>query len=82
MRKTALLALALFLVAATALPDCSTLTNITENIPEFTVGDHVNFQIEMKNDPTRPGISADPAPFAKALYAILKERKLVDRAEI
>jgi hypothetical protein len=47
MRKTAFLALALFLVAVTALPDCSTLTNITENIPDFSLGDHVDFQLEM-----------------------------------
>jgi hypothetical protein len=47
MRKTAFLALALFLVAVTALPDCSTLTNVTEAIPEMTLGQHVDFQIEM-----------------------------------
>ena len=47
MRKTAFLALALFLVATAAMPDCSTLTNITEAIPEMTVGQHVDFQLEM-----------------------------------
>ncbi|HEY4643011.1 MAG TPA: putative Ig domain-containing protein [Thermoanaerobaculia bacterium] len=47
MRKTAFLALALFFIAAAAMPDCSTLTNVTEAIPEMTLGEHVNFQIEM-----------------------------------
>jgi hypothetical protein len=47
MRKVAILALSLFFIAAVALPDCSTLTNVTEAIPEMTLGDHVNFQLEM-----------------------------------
>lgn len=47
MRKTSFLALAIFLVATVALPDCSTLTNVTEAIPEMTVGEHVDFQLEM-----------------------------------
>lgn len=46
MKKIAFLALALFFIAAVAQPDCSTLTNITEVVPEFTVGQPVNFQFE------------------------------------
>lgn len=41
-----------------------------------------SYQIEMKTDPTIGDKSADPELFAKALYKILKEKKLVDRAEI
>jgi glycerophosphoryl diester phosphodiesterase len=42
----------------------------------------VGFQIEMKTDPAHPEFSADPVPFAKALYQILKDEKILDRAEI
>jgi glycerophosphoryl diester phosphodiesterase len=42
----------------------------------------VGFQIEMKTDPSHPEYSADPKLFAKALYAILKNDKILDRAEI
>ena len=42
----------------------------------------MGYQIEMKTDPSRPEISADPAAFARALYAVLKSEKIVDRAEI
>jgi len=46
MKKAAFLALSLLFVAAVGYSDCSTLTNITEAIPEMTVGQPVNFQIE------------------------------------
>ena len=42
----------------------------------------VGFQIEMKTDPTNPAISADPVPFARALYRILREERIVDRVEV
>ena len=42
----------------------------------------VGFQIEMKTDPSHPEYSSDPKLFAQALYKILKEEKIIDRAEI
>ncbi len=42
----------------------------------------VGFQIEMKTDPTNPGISADPKRFAGALYRILREERIVEDVEI
>ena len=36
----------------------------------------------MKTDPAHPEFSADPKIFAKALYKILREEKILDRAEI
>jgi glycerophosphoryl diester phosphodiesterase len=42
----------------------------------------VGFQIEMKTDPAHPEYSADATVFAQALYKILKDEKLIDRAEI
>ena len=42
----------------------------------------VGFQIEMKTDPAHPEYSADPKDFAAALYPILKEEGILDRAEI
>jgi glycerophosphoryl diester phosphodiesterase len=44
--------------------------------------DLMGFQIEMKTDPSRPEISADPAAFARAVYAVLKKEGIVERAEI
>lgn len=49
---------------------------------EKTTGGKAGFQIEMKTDPAHPEHSAEPAPFAAALYKILKEEKIVGRAEI
>ena len=40
------------------------------------------FQIEMKTDPAHPEYSSDPKEFARALYKILKEEKIIDHAEI
>lgn len=42
----------------------------------------VGFQIEMKTDPTHPEFSADPKQFARALYKILKDENIIERAEI
>lgn len=47
-----------------------------------TTGGKAGFQIEMKTDPAHPDHSADPKPFAAALYKILKEEKIIGRAEI
>jgi glycerophosphoryl diester phosphodiesterase len=45
-------------------------------------GGKMGFQIEMKTDPTHPEYSADSQKFAEALAKILKEEKIIDRAEI
>jgi glycerophosphoryl diester phosphodiesterase len=45
-------------------------------------GGKVGFQIEMKTDPAHPEYSADPKAFARALDKILREEKILDRAEI
>ena len=47
-----------------------------------TTGGKVGFQIEMKTDPAHPEYTADPKAFAAALYPILKEEGILDRAEI
>lgn len=40
------------------------------------------FQIELKTDPSHPELTADPKPFASAVYKILKDEGIIDRAEI
>ena len=45
-------------------------------------GNKVGFQIEIKNDPTQPELTASPKDFAKALYQLMAEENLSDRAEI
>lgn len=42
----------------------------------------VGFQIEMKTDPTNPAISADAERFARTLYKILREERIVEDVEI
>jgi len=42
----------------------------------------IGFQIEMKTDPLHPEWGADPEVFAEALYKILTEEGILDRAEI
>lgn len=45
-------------------------------------GNKVGFQIEIKNDPTKPEDSATPKEYAVALYKILKDENIIDRSEI
>jgi glycerophosphoryl diester phosphodiesterase len=45
-------------------------------------GDKVGFQIEIKNDPTQPELTASPKEFAIALYQVIKEEDIGNRAEI
>ena len=45
-------------------------------------GDKVGFQVEIKNDPTKPKMSATPAEYAEALYKLLKEEDILNRTEI
>jgi len=45
-------------------------------------GDKVGFQIEIKNDPTQPEMTASPKEFALALYQLIKEEDIGNRTEI
>jgi glycerophosphoryl diester phosphodiesterase len=45
-------------------------------------GDKVGFQIEIKNDPTQPELTASPKDFAKALYQLIREENIGERTEI
>ena len=45
-------------------------------------GDKVGFQIEIKNDPTQPELTASPKDLAKALYQLITQEDIGDRAEI
>lgn len=58
-----------------------TLREVVRYVNRAT-GGKMGFQIEMKTDPTHPAFSADPGKFAAALAKLLKEEKIVDRAEI
>jgi glycerophosphoryl diester phosphodiesterase len=58
-----------------------TLREVVRWVNQTTKG-KVGFQIEMKTDPSHPEYSADPKAFAAALYPILKEEGILDRAEV
>jgi glycerophosphoryl diester phosphodiesterase len=45
-------------------------------------GDKVGFQIEIKNDPTQPELTASPSDFAQALYRLIMEEGIGDRTEV
>lgn len=45
-------------------------------------GDKVGFQIEIKNDPTKPELTASAKEFAQALYQLIMEEAIGDRTEI
>ena len=45
-------------------------------------GDTVGFQIEIKNDPTKPELTPSPQELASSLYALLKEKNILDCSEI
>lgn len=46
MKKTALLGIVLFFAAIAAQSDCSTLTILTESLPDFTLGQPAHFDLE------------------------------------
>jgi glycerophosphoryl diester phosphodiesterase len=58
-----------------------TLKEIVQFVKKFA-GDKVGFQIEIKNDPTQPELTASPQEFAKALYQLMTEENISDRTEI
>ncbi len=58
-----------------------TLKEIVEYV-KAVAGDKVGFQIEIKNDPTNPELSATPKEYARALYKLLQEEKIINRTEV
>ena len=58
-----------------------TLKEVAQFVNRAT-NNEVGFQIEMKTDPAHPEYSADPKAFAKAVYAVLRDENILDRAEI
>ncbi|HEY9717229.1 MAG TPA: glycerophosphodiester phosphodiesterase family protein [Trichormus sp.] len=58
-----------------------TLREVVRYVNEKTQN-KMGFQIEIKTDPAHPEYSADPKIFAQALYKILQDEKIIDRAEI
>jgi len=49
---------------------------------KIVAGDKVGFQVEIKNDPTKPELTASPKDFAEALYRLITEEGIADRTEI
>jgi glycerophosphoryl diester phosphodiesterase len=58
-----------------------TLAEIVQLV-KTTAGDTVGFQIEIKNDPTQPELTASPYEFAHALYRLITEEGIGDRTEV
>ena len=45
-------------------------------------GDKVGFQIEIKNDPTKPEMTVSPKEFAVVLYKLMKDEEIIDCTEV
>jgi len=58
-----------------------TLSEIVQFVKK-TAGDKVGFEIEIKNDPTKPELTVSPKDFAQALYQLITEEGINDRTEI
>lgn len=58
-----------------------TLREVVDYVKKVS-GRKVGFQIEIKNDPTKPALSATPGEFAEALYKFMKEEDIIDRTEV
>jgi glycerophosphoryl diester phosphodiesterase len=58
-----------------------TLREVIQYVSQFSQN-QVGFQIEMKTDPTLGTLSANPQSFAKAIYKILSDEKVINRSEI
>jgi len=59
----------------------ATLKDVVRFVKKIA-GNEVGFQIEIKNDPTLPELTASPKEFAKALYKLMKEEKIINRTEV
>ncbi len=58
-----------------------TLKEVVDYVKKVA-GDKVGFQIEIKNDPTKPDLTATPKEFAEALYKLMREEGIIDRTEV
>ena len=58
-----------------------TLKSVVEYVKKVA-GDKVGFQIEIKNDPTKPQLTATPKEFAEALYKLMKDEDIINRTEV
>lgn len=47
-----------------------------------TTNKQVNYQIEIKNDPTHPDWTVSPKEFAAILYKLLKKNNIINRVEV
>ncbi|MEN9946209.1 MAG: hypothetical protein RLZZ293_595 [Pseudomonadota bacterium] len=65
-------------VAKTKMPTLLEVVNYVDNL----TNKQVNFQIEIKNDPTQPTWTVSPQQFATTLNQFLLKHKLADRVEI
>jgi glycerophosphoryl diester phosphodiesterase len=62
----------------TPIPTLGEIVRLVKSI----AGDKVGFQIEIKNDPTQPELTASPKEFAQALYQLITEEGIGNRTEI
>ena len=62
----------------TPIPTLGEIVRLVKKI----AGDKVGFQIEIKNDPTQPELTASPKEFAQALYQLITEEGIGNRTEI
>lgn len=58
-----------------------TLKEVVDYVKKVA-GDKVGFQIEIKNDPTKPQLTATPKEFAETLYKLMKEEDIINRTEV
>ena len=65
-------------VDSTVIPTLKEVVRFVKKI----AGDKVGFQIEIKNDPAKPEITASPKEFAAALYKLMKDEGIIDRTEV
>jgi glycerophosphoryl diester phosphodiesterase len=58
-----------------------TLKEVIQYVKKIA-GNKVGFQFEVKNDPTKPELTATPKEFAAAVNKIIKEEGILDRTEV
>lgn len=58
-----------------------TLKEVVESVKKIA-GNKVGFQIEIKNDPTKPELTATPKEFAAALYKLMKKEDIINITEV
>ncbi|HJO95852.1 MAG TPA: glycerophosphodiester phosphodiesterase [Victivallales bacterium] len=58
-----------------------TLKKVIQYVKKIA-GNEVGFQIEIKNNPTKPELSATPVQYAEVLLKILREENVINRTEV